>query len=263
MKLRDPEYIREYLKSGLRYDGRKFDELRKIEIKVGYVKNAEGSCLVRMGNTKVLAGVKLEVGEPFPDTPDEGYFVVNVEYAPFSFEEAEPGPPGEDEIEIARVVDKVIRESGAIDLKKLCIEEGNRVWGIMIDIYVLNHDGNLIDTSTIAAVSALYNARFPKYDGERVIHEELTDQRIPIEKIPINITFAKIGGKILLDPIKLEEEVAESLFTVGVCDGKIHGIQKEGRFGMKMEEVKYCVRKAFEIYPKIRRLIEDEVLKGE
>lgn len=45
--------------SGERIDGRKLDEYRNIEIETGYVKKAEGSAYVRLGDTKVIAGIKV------------------------------------------------------------------------------------------------------------------------------------------------------------------------------------------------------------
>jgi len=75
----------------------------------------------------------------------------------------ESGPPNEESIEVARVIDRGIRESGAIDTKKLLIEE-NLVWIVFIDVHVLDHDGNLIDAGGIASMAALLNTRLPKYE---------------------------------------------------------------------------------------------------
>jgi len=73
------EYMIKLLDKGNRIDGRKFDELRKIEISYDVSKHAEGAARVRLGDTEVLVGVKLEVGTPFPDKPDEGTIIVNAE----------------------------------------------------------------------------------------------------------------------------------------------------------------------------------------
>ena len=54
-----------------------------------------------------------------------------------------------DSIEIARVVDRGIRESGFIDWKKLCIKEGERVWSVSIDIYCINDDGNVLEVADV------------------------------------------------------------------------------------------------------------------
>ena len=84
----DKTYIKNLVKEGKRDDGRDFLQFRDMKIETGYVKNAEGSALVTLGDTKVLVGVKMEVGEPFPDTPDEGILIVNAELVPIASPES-------------------------------------------------------------------------------------------------------------------------------------------------------------------------------
>src|SRR3989344_8274335 len=125
------------LEKNIRLDGRKFDEFRKILIEYGISsKSAEGSARVKIGNTEVVAGVKFAVGSPFPDTPDDGAIIANVELLPLSSPDFESGPPGIQSIEYARAsIDRGLRESKAIDLKKLCIKKGEKIWMVMIDAY--------------------------------------------------------------------------------------------------------------------------------
>ena len=59
--------IVEYISVGKRFDNRKLLEYRDIEIESGISKNAEGSARVRIGKTEVVAGVKMDVGEPYTD----------------------------------------------------------------------------------------------------------------------------------------------------------------------------------------------------
>lgn len=105
------KYIQSLLQKDLREDGRKTDQYRYIEVEYGVsAKSAEGSARVKIGNTEVVAGIKMEVGEPFPDKPDQGTIIVNVELLPLSSPEFESGPPDVDSIELSRVVDRGIRE---------------------------------------------------------------------------------------------------------------------------------------------------------
>ncbi len=53
--------IIKYLEKNIRFDGRKLDEFRKIEVEYDISKSAEGSAKVKIGDTEVLAGVKLAV----------------------------------------------------------------------------------------------------------------------------------------------------------------------------------------------------------
>src|SRR3989338_1763515 len=124
-------HIIKLFESDMRLDGRKLTDFRKpVSIEYGIVNTAEGSARVKIGETDIIVGVKMEIMKPYPDTPDEGSIIVGAELLPLSNPDFELGPPGIEAIEIARVVDRGIRESKCIDLKKLCITKGEKVWGI-------------------------------------------------------------------------------------------------------------------------------------
>ena len=165
------ERIKELLSKEKRFDGRKLLDFRKIEIETDVSKNAEGSCRVKLGDTEVIAGVKINVAEPYPDSEDEGTLVTLAELLPLSSPRFEMGPPSIEAVELARIVDRGIRESGFIDFKKLCIKKGEKVFSIMVDIYSINDSGNLIDASCLAAVLALKTAKMPKYDSKKIEEE--------------------------------------------------------------------------------------------
>jgi exosome complex component RRP42 len=161
--------IEQLLEKGKRLDDRGLLDTREIKIEQGLIEKAEGSARVFLGKTEVLVGVKVGLGEPFPDTPNDGVLTVNAELVPLASPNFEPGPPDESSIELARVVDRGIRESKCVDTEKLCIEPGKKVFVVFVDIYVLNHDGNLIDAAALAAMAALINTKMPNFeikDGE-------------------------------------------------------------------------------------------------
>src|SRR3989344_2268623 len=124
----EADKVRKSLQTGVRLDGRALDEYRQIEITTNISHNAEGSAKVRLGKTEVAAGIKALPGEPFPDKPDEGSISVNTEFLPIACEEFEFGPPSNESIETARVVDRGIREAKAIDFSKLVIKAGSKAW---------------------------------------------------------------------------------------------------------------------------------------
>jgi len=135
------DHIINLLREGKRIDGRSFEEYRDLEVRVNVIEKAEGSAWVKLGNTQVLVGIKVDLGEPFPDLPEKGVMTTNVELVPLASPTFEPGPPDENAIELARVVDRGIRESGAIELEKLVIVPGKLVRVVFIDVHVLDHDG--------------------------------------------------------------------------------------------------------------------------
>lgn len=232
--------IKKYLQEGKRFDNRKLDEFRNIEVELEISKNAEGSARVKIGKTEVLVGVKMDIGEPYPDSPNKGNLMVSAELLPLSSPRFENGPPKFPTIELARVIDRGIRESKFIDFEKLCIKEGEKVWTVYIDIYSINDDGNLLDAAGIGAIAALKNAKIPKYDKkeEKVIHEERTKNNIPLKKeMPIAITAHKIGGNFIIDPTREEEDISEARVTMGSSDGIISSIQKGSEHSLKLEEL--------------------------
>jgi exosome complex component RRP42 len=248
--------IEALLEKGKRLDDRGLLDTREIKIEQGVIEKAEGSARVLMGKTEVLVGVKVETGEPFPDTPKDGVMTVNAELVPLASPNFEPGPPDENSIELARVVDRGIRESHAVDTEKLCIEEGKKVFVVFVDVYVLNHDGNLIDASAIAALAALLNTKMPNYevkDGELKIKQGYTP--LPMKSHPITVTIGKISGKLLVDPWLEEESVMDSRITFATTeDGNICAIQKglSGYFTPQqiLEASKIALDKAVELRKK-------------
>jgi exosome complex component RRP42 len=250
--------ILELLANGKRVDERELTDYRKIELDSGVIERAEGSARVRLGKTDVMVGIKISTGAPFADVPEKGVLTVNAELVPLASPSFEPGPPGEEAVELARVVDRGIRESKAIDLEKLCVESGKLVFVVFVDVYVLNYGGNLIDASTMAALAALVNTKMFKYtveDGEIVKKPGYTP--LPIVNYPISVTFAKIGDKLVLDAGLDEEEVMDARLTMTMDkDGKICAIQKGGGSGyFTKEEILEAAKIALEKTEELRKIV--------
>ncbi len=250
------DYIASLVEQGKRIDGRRFDEMRKIDVEINISKNAEGSARCKFGDTEVLVGVKMDVGTPYPDSPDEGSIVVTAELNPIASPEFELGPPGTQATEIARIVDRGIRESKAIDLKKLGIVEGEKSWIIFIDIYPINDDGNLIDASALGTLAALKNTRLVKYENDKVYFGEFTDEKLEFKKTPVTFTFVKIGKNILLDPSIKEEETSEARLSVAVYEGKIHAMQKGGDKGFTEKEVESMIEMAIKKEKDLKKVLD-------
>jgi|YelNatPaOPRAMG01_1025707.scaffolds.fasta_scaffold89949_3 exosome complex component RRP42 len=240
--------LMELLVNGKRIDGRGLTEYRPFTIEKNVIEKANGSAQIKLGKTKVMVGIKVEVGEPFSDTPDEGVLMVSAELVPLASPTFEPGPPDENAIELARVVDRGLRESKVLDLKKLCIKEGEKVFIVFVDIYVLDYDGNLIDASAMAALTALLTAKIKSYEvknGELIYKNEFTP--LPIQNYPIPITFVKINDALLVDPSIEEERVMDARLTLTIDkDGKLCAIQKGGLKELTLNEIEKAVNIAIE-----------------
>lgn len=254
------ERIKKYLsEEGLRFDGRKPTEFRDLEIETGISKNAEGSVRVKLGKTEVVVGVKMNVGEPYPDSPEKGNLMVTSELLPLSSPEYEAGPPKFPAIELGRVIDRGIRESKFIDFEKLCIKEGEKSWTVFIDIFSINDDGGIMDAAAIGAIVALKTAKMPKYDEEndKVLFGEFTDKKLPLsDKVPLSKTFYKLGDNFVIDPTKQEEDISDARITIGSSDGVISSIQKGGKQSMTIEEIEKVLDLNEQIEKDITKKIE-------
>lgn len=258
------EAIEEVLAKGLRIDGTRDPYTpRNVRVEVGVIEKAEGSALVRLGNTQVMAGVKIDVGAPFKDTPNQGVLAVHAEFVPLASPLFEPGPPDENAIELARVVDRSLRDVGVLDLEALTIRPGDKVWIVWVDLYILDHDGNLFDSSMLASMAALLNARMPYYEeletGDVLVdHSRRTGEPLPVRHRVVSVTIAKIGGHLVVDPDFEEESVADTRLVISLDEqGRIVGLQKSGDGAVTMEEVLKAVEMARNAAPVYFKALEE------
>lgn len=251
------EHIRQSLKKGKRLDGRGLEDVREVTIETGFLSTAEGSARVKFGNAEVLAGVKLAVEKPYPDTPEDGVLMVNAELLPLSNPKFESGPPSIESIETARVIDRGIRESKTVDTKKLCLVKGESVWSMAIDIVPINYDGNLIDMGGLAGIAALKTTRFPtRLEDGTVDYHKPTDQKIELNNFPIPVTVYKVGDVFIVDPTDEEEKAVDARLTITTLDeNTICALQKGGDAPLKSEDIKKMVDIAFKTAKKIRDLL--------
>ncbi len=247
-----------------RLDNRSLNEYRKpIKIELNISKTAEGTAKVQIGETVVLAGVKLSIEKPYNDTPDEGGIMINAELTPLSNPEYEPGPPGIKAIELARVTDRGIREAKTIDLKKLCLVPGEKAWFISIDLITLNDAGNLFDAAGLAALAALKSAKFPEYDPETgvVDYKKKTNNSLPLVKEPLPVTVYKIDSSLLIDPTFEEEQAYEARLTVSSdINNIISAMQKGGDAPLSLEDTSKMIDLALEKAKFLREQL-DKTLK--
>ncbi|MHA1204516.1 MAG: exosome complex protein Rrp42 [Candidatus Heimdallarchaeaceae archaeon] len=266
----EKDYILTLLDQGKRIGGREKQEHRPIKFELNFVETkAEGSAIVTLGETKIIAGVKATLGSPFPDTPDSGVITTSAELSPIASPYYESGPPGDDAIELARVTDRAIRESHCIDLSKLCIVPGKYVWILFIDMYVLNADGNLIDAATLASLAALSTTKIPKVKINEEGEPEVLDEKevLELDHYPVTVTSYKIGKHRIIDPILKEERIANCRITFGFDEeGHIVSAQKGGTGVLKPDELVPIAKECLEVSKSYRaellKAIEEFKKKG-
>lgn len=247
------ELLLNLLAEGKRMDERGPNDYRQVKVEKGVLSTAEGSALAQIGGSKVLCSVKYGEMTPFPDRPTEGVFMVMAEFLPLASPTFEPGPPSPYSIELSRVVDRGIRSAEIIDTKNMFIEEG-KVLGLFVDLYVMDHSGNLTDTAALAAAAALSDTKVPRLEGGKIVRGEYTGPLKLTDK-PVTSTFIKVGDKLLLDPLRSEEHAQDCQLTVGTVDGHVVCLQKSGSGGIKKSEVMDCIGIALEKGNELRSCI--------
>lgn len=251
--------IHEVIASGKRMDGRGLEEYRDIVVKTGVMEKSHGSAEVYLGKSRVLVGVKVEIGRPFEDTPDRGVLMCNAEFTPIAHPTFEPGPPRAPSIELARVVDRGLRSAEILEFDKLVLVEGKDVYMVFVDLWVLSYDGNLIDAAALGAIAALRTAERPVHkvkDGKI----EATDktEALKLRKEPLAVTMAKIGDSLIVDPTADEEEVMDARLTVTLDeDGNVCTIQKAMAEGFTLDEIHNALNLAQEKAAELREHLKE------
>ncbi|MHA1849419.1 MAG: exosome complex protein Rrp42 [Promethearchaeota archaeon] len=259
----EKDYILDLLSRGTRIDGRGFLEYRPIYIDAGNVLKAEGSARAKIGTTEVVVGIKYETGVPYPDSPNEGVITCMAEYIPFASPMFESGPPGDDAIELARVVDRGIRHADLLDKTTLCLIPNEEVIILFCDIYYITHNGNPWDTASLAAICALKSTTLPVLEKEeingKVYFVPKEEKRtLEITDYPVTITFVKIGKHLIVDPSLIEELIADARISFCIDKyGRITSIQKNGAGTFSIDELAKCAKNARDLAPMLQEKVKE------
>ena len=251
-----PKLLRAHLNdlavNDARIDGRSQWEGRNLEIEHSVLPRAEGSARVRMGDTIVLAGVKFQIMQPYPDRPNQGGLMCSADVRPIAGRHWEAGPPSPEAIELGRVVDRGIRESGCIDVDSLCIIPGEKAWQVILDLFAVSDDGNLFDAFALAGIAALRNATVP---AERF--EVGEDYALPVSKTPIMCSYHKVGGRYVYDACSREELGGDERIHITLGDNdNVHSLQKGLKGIFSTEEFEEIMTNAQERTKELRKIVD-------
>ncbi|KAJ7600983.1 ribosomal protein S5 domain 2-type protein [Mycena floridula] len=221
-RLHPRAYLERFIAENIRPDGRDFDGWRQFSVNVGSISTANGSALVRLGDTTIVCGVKAEIAEPGLEKPGEGFLVPNIDLPAMCSPKFKPGPPSEEAQVLSERLNEILLISGVIIPSTLCIQPGKAAWVLYIDATCINYDGNVFDAALIAMVAALKNTRLPKAtfheDSGRTICSRKQMIPLTISRSPVSISFGVFEalGKphILADPTSFEEPLLATTLCV-------------------------------------------------
>ncbi|VVB99988.1 Exosome complex component Rrp42 [uncultured archaeon] len=243
------------LSAGKRGDNRGMMDYRTINVQAAPLQNPEGSAMASIGRSQVMAGVKFDVAKPFPDRPTEGVLSTSADLLPLASHLFETGPPSDESIELARVVDRGIRSANIIDLNSFFLEE-DKVLAVYLDIFILDHDGNLIDASALAAMQALLSARMPKVEEGKIIRGEFAGKLALKDKV-VTCTFGKLGERIFLDPSLDEEKGMDARMTLATTPTHICAGQKGGWGAFSEKDLMELAEISLQKGAELRSLLKD------
>ncbi|KAK9767902.1 hypothetical protein K7432_001882 [Basidiobolus ranarum] len=249
-KIHPAEYFRKFLSQNIRPDGRGLSSYRQTKVTPGAIGTADGSALVRIGETSVLCGIKAEVAEPKISSPNEGFVVPNVELPPLCSSQFKPGPPSEKAQVLSDNINNLFHSCKIMPLEQLCIEKGKAVWVLYVDIVCLNYDGNIFDAALIAFIAALKNVKLPKvtYSSEEgsVTATREEEIQLNLNHVLYPATFGIFDGeRVIADPNHTEESLVDTLVTITLDDtGKLATMWKDGGIPCTKEQLQELIESA-------------------
>ncbi|XP_075947246.1 exosome complex component RRP45 [Anarhichas minor] len=261
------DFLLKAIEEKKRLDGRQTYDYRKMKITFG---TDYGCCFVDLGKTRVMAQVSSELVTPKENRPNEGIMFFNIELSPMASPAFEQGRQSELSVKLNRQLERCLRNSKCIDTESLCVVSGEKVWQIRVDVHMLNHDGNLMDAASIAAITALCHFRRPDVgiQGDEVTvysPEERDPIPLSIYHMPISVSFSffQQGTYLLVDPCEREERVMDGLLMIAMNKHReICSIQSSGGIMLLKEQVMRCSKiasvKVSEITELLSKALEND-----
>ena len=229
--LQPEQFYRQHLVAGVRPDGRGLLERRPVTVCRGHIGTADGSAVVKAGDTTVVCGVRAEIARPTSQQPQHGYVTPNFNFAHSSMIATDLGSPSHYCQRMSQFLLTVLSSSKCLKPTDLCIVPGKHVWALYIDVLCLDNSGNVPDASVLALVSALEDLTLPKVEVDEedqlVVSKERTS--LTLHSRPSCSTVLVFTNPdspdsphLVSDPTSEEEKVSRcevNLVTVGdeVC----------------------------------------------
>ena len=203
--------------NGIRSDGRKVNETRKVTIKAGVLKNAGGSAYIEFGGNKILAGVfgPRDVHPKHMSNPDTGILRVRYHMEPFSVDERKKPAPSRREIEISKVIKEALEPA-------VMLEQFPRT-AVDVFLEVFHADGG----TRCAALDAASVA--------------LADAGIPMRDLVCACASGKAADTLILDVNNEEDQAGQADMPIGYMPnlGQITLLQLDGV--LTPDEFKKCI----------------------
>eukprot|EP00742_Colponemidia_sp_Colp-10_P002394 GILJ01002552.1.p1 GENE.GILJ01002552.1~~GILJ01002552.1.p1 ORF type:complete len:296 (-),score=52.03 GILJ01002552.1:145-987(-) len=244
-KLQPQTYLRSFLEKNVRPDGRAVSKIRTTTISSGVITTADGSSLVKIGHSSVVAGIKAVVEKPADDSPDKGKIVVAVDFPALCAAKFKQARPQDLSHAVSQLLERTLIQPEVCSLSDLVVESGFSVWALYLDVVCLDYDGSVFDAALIASIAALENLRLSTplvaNDGSHDVslNREQKVQALPIRTRPIPLTFGTFESYVLTDLTNEEEEIVDGQFTVVRIKDRC-ALQKWGGAAVADDTIREC-----------------------
>ncbi|KAK3099647.1 hypothetical protein FSP39_007478 [Pinctada imbricata] len=255
------EFYEKFIQQEVRPDGRELGEFRSTVCNLSCITTANGSALIKIGNTTIICGIKAELASPASEEPCKGFIIPNLELSPMCSSRFRSGPPGEQAQVASQFLADVIKNSKCVDLETLCVESGKLVWVLHCDLICLDYDGNITDASILALIAALQTTKLPKVklneDTDKFETFESDLVSLALLSHPVSTTFSILGDQILIvDPTSEEESLSMGTITIVALVDKICMVYKPGGNPIASEQLPTLFERAIERGKEVRSLVD-------
>ncbi|RLN73675.1 hypothetical protein BBJ28_00021629 [Nothophytophthora sp. Chile5] len=276
-KLFPAEYMRKCLASKVRPDSRTIEASRPVQLQTNVIQTAASSSLVKLGNTSVLAAIKLAVGAPAVSTPDQGEIAfvcftcgvdsrataaIQVHLSPLCSNRFTVGRPSEEAQSIGSQLTRIVVGSRVVEMEDLSIEKGQSAWKLMVDVYCIDHDGNVLDAALTSIMAAFKSLRLPAVsinDADHVVSvlPDADSTPLRMQHCAYVTSFAVIDDTLLIDPTSDEEQLASAVFSLSYStNGQLCGVHKPGGVIVAASVMQQCMRVAKKKCEALAKLVE-------
>lgn len=255
------------LSSNSRPDGRENDKFRDILLNWGSIKTADGSSIVKLGNTTVVCGLTFNKDEIELNTNDQtieevkddylsdvnNLIEINVKYQPhcsFSFKIESNEQDLKESLIITTHFKQILKNAQLFDLEQLIQFEDKKVIlnRVLIEILIENYDGNAFDACNLSLLATLLDCK-------------LNDKHLKLDNFPVSTTFCfktsnaedfndlKESKKdenneiIFYDPSLDDEKLSDGLFNIVINadSNQLILLNKTGGKGVSIQNLKKCI----------------------
>jgi len=235
-------FLLDGVSQGFRNDGRGCYDYRRLAFEMNPIPSATCSCRLRAGETDLIVCVRCDVAKPSRQLPDRGEVRVNVSCAASVSVAFSDGRSAEGASrKLSLLLESLCFGEGVVDRRELCVQPGEFVWDVHVDVLVLTSGGNLLDSMSLALCAALSETLLPKVEVQEAMEEgEVVQLRVddrpemgtpfPLRRLPLCVTVAQIQDRFLFDVTSEEELCADATLCV-VVDAKVGdviGVHKLG-----------------------------------